>query len=203
MQKEKEWELAIDPDTVRMFVLKARAFGAGVADDYRSGAEHEVELDNQSRDSHHHDGLAEEEEENLTAEELRELIDDLNVDEAAELIVQAGALSDGGEIFLLEMGQPVKIRDLAENMRDCDPAPKNFQLPDLGIPGLGSSSSQLQSTFGMASMGGAIAYRADAPGADALGTANNAQYIGYLMSGGRVAAFGAGETSVPAAPKSD
>jgi hypothetical protein len=86
MQKEKEWELAIDPDTVRMFVLKARAFGAGVADDYRSGAEHEVELDNQSRDSHHHDGLAEEEEENLTAEELRELIDDLNVDEAAELI---------------------------------------------------------------------------------------------------------------------
>jgi hypothetical protein len=43
-------------------------------------------LDNQSRDSHHHDGLAEEEEENLTAEELRELIDDLNVDEAAELI---------------------------------------------------------------------------------------------------------------------
>jgi FlaA1/EpsC-like NDP-sugar epimerase len=34
----------------------------------------------------------------------------------AELIVQAGALSEGGDIFLLEMGEPVKIRDLAENM---------------------------------------------------------------------------------------
>jgi FlaA1/EpsC-like NDP-sugar epimerase len=40
----------------------------------------------------------------------------MSIHEAAELIVQAGALSDGGEIFLLEMGNPVKIRDLAENM---------------------------------------------------------------------------------------
>jgi FlaA1/EpsC-like NDP-sugar epimerase len=40
----------------------------------------------------------------------------LHEHEAAELIVQAGALSEGGDIFLLEMGQPVKIRDLAENM---------------------------------------------------------------------------------------
>ena len=40
----------------------------------------------------------------------------MSIHEAAELIVQAGALSGGGEIFLLEMGQPVRIRDLAENM---------------------------------------------------------------------------------------
>jgi FlaA1/EpsC-like NDP-sugar epimerase len=40
----------------------------------------------------------------------------MSIHEAAELIVQAGALSEGGDIFLLEMGQPVKIRDLAENM---------------------------------------------------------------------------------------
>ena len=86
MQTEKEWELAIDPDTVRLFALKARAISAAIADDYRAGGEHEIELDDQSRDGHHHDGLAEEEEENLTAEELRELIDDLNVDEAAELL---------------------------------------------------------------------------------------------------------------------
>ncbi|GHA32647.1 nucleotide sugar epimerase/dehydratase WbpM [Devosia pacifica] len=38
------------------------------------------------------------------------------ISEAAELIVQAAALSDGGEIFLLDMGEPVAIRDLAENM---------------------------------------------------------------------------------------
>jgi hypothetical protein len=35
---------------------------------------------------HHHDGLAEESSDNLTEEELRELIDDLNVDETAELV---------------------------------------------------------------------------------------------------------------------
>ena len=40
----------------------------------------------------------------------------MSIHEAAELIVQAGALSEGGDIFLLEMGQPVRIRDLAENM---------------------------------------------------------------------------------------
>jgi hypothetical protein len=86
MRAEKEWELSIDPETVRMFVLKARAISAAMTDDYQAGSEHEVELDDQSRDGHHHDGLAEEEEEDLTTEELRELIDDLNVDEAAELV---------------------------------------------------------------------------------------------------------------------
>jgi FlaA1/EpsC-like NDP-sugar epimerase len=40
----------------------------------------------------------------------------MSIHEAAELIVQAGALSEGGDIFLLDMGQPVLIRDLAENM---------------------------------------------------------------------------------------
>lgn len=88
MQKavEREWELAIGPDTVRLFVLKARAVSAALSNDYEGGAEHEIEFDDQSVDGHHHDGLAEEEEENLTAEELRQLIDDLNVDEAAELV---------------------------------------------------------------------------------------------------------------------
>jgi hypothetical protein len=86
MRAEQEWELSIDPETVRIFALKARAISAAMTDDYQAGSEHEVELDDQSRDGHHHDGLAEEEEENLTTEELRELIDDLNVDEAAELI---------------------------------------------------------------------------------------------------------------------
>ncbi|MDH4441707.1 MAG: polysaccharide biosynthesis protein, partial [Rhizobium sp.] len=38
------------------------------------------------------------------------------IPEAAELIVQAGALSAGGDVFLLDMGEPVRIGDLAENM---------------------------------------------------------------------------------------
>ncbi len=40
----------------------------------------------------------------------------MSIHEAAELIVQAGALAEGGDTFLLEMGKPVKIADLARNM---------------------------------------------------------------------------------------
>lgn len=85
---EKEWDLTIGPDTVRVLIEKSKGVSAAINDDYQDGAEHEVEFDGR-RDSHHHDGLAEEEEENLTEKELRELIADLNVDEAAELIAIA------------------------------------------------------------------------------------------------------------------
>ena len=81
---------------------------------------------------------------------------------------------------------------------DCEAAPKNFALPNMGIPGLGASAADLKATFGGGS-GSTIAYRADEPGEDALGTANNAQYIGYMMSGGKVTGYGVGETSVPVA----
>lgn len=40
----------------------------------------------------------------------------MSIREAAELIVQAGALSGGGDIFLLDMGEPMLISELAENM---------------------------------------------------------------------------------------
>lgn len=40
----------------------------------------------------------------------------MSIAEAAELIVQAGALSKGGDVFLLDMGEPILISDLAENM---------------------------------------------------------------------------------------
>lgn len=88
-RREKEWELSIGPETVRMFILKANAISAAVNEDYADGAEHEIEYDGGTHDNHHHDGLAEEEEENLTEKELRQLISDLNVDEAAELVALA------------------------------------------------------------------------------------------------------------------
>jgi FlaA1/EpsC-like NDP-sugar epimerase len=40
----------------------------------------------------------------------------MSVREAAELIVQGSVLSRSGDILLLEMGEPVSIRDLAEDM---------------------------------------------------------------------------------------
>lgn len=38
------------------------------------------------------------------------------IPEAAQLVIQAGAMAKGGEVFLLDMGDPVRIRDLATNM---------------------------------------------------------------------------------------
>lgn len=40
----------------------------------------------------------------------------MTIPEASQLVLQAGALGTGGEIFILDMGQPVKILDLAEDM---------------------------------------------------------------------------------------
>jgi FlaA1/EpsC-like NDP-sugar epimerase len=40
----------------------------------------------------------------------------MTIPEASQLVMQAGALGSGGEIFILDMGQPVKILDLAEDM---------------------------------------------------------------------------------------
>ena len=40
------------------------------------------------------------------------------IPEACELVLQAGAIGSGGEIFILDMGEPIKIVDLAKKMID-------------------------------------------------------------------------------------
>ncbi len=40
----------------------------------------------------------------------------MSIPEAVELVLQAGALSEGADLFMLDMGQPVRIMDLAERM---------------------------------------------------------------------------------------
>ena len=38
------------------------------------------------------------------------------IPEAVELVIQAGAMGSGGDVFVLDMGKPIKIKDLAEKM---------------------------------------------------------------------------------------
>lgn len=40
----------------------------------------------------------------------------MTIPEAAQLVIQAGAMAKGGDVFVLDMGQPVKIIDLARRM---------------------------------------------------------------------------------------
>jgi hypothetical protein len=79
----------------------------------------------------------------------------------------------------------------------CDPAPAGFAIPDFGVPGLGASAAELKTRFGAAPLGSHsdVSYRVDRPSKDGLGTANDAQYLGYVVKGGRVVGLGVGETT--------
>ena len=50
----------------------------------------------------------------VTHEEMKRYF--MTIPEASQLVIEAGGLGDGGEVFVLDMGEPVKIMDLAKKM---------------------------------------------------------------------------------------
>jgi FlaA1/EpsC-like NDP-sugar epimerase len=65
----------------------------------------------------------------------------MTIQEAAQLVIQAGAMGSNGEVFVLDMGQAVKIRDLAERMihlsgfqiRDAQTARGDIEIKYTGL----------------------------------------------------------------------
>lgn len=53
----------------------------------------------------------------------------MTIPEAAQLVCQAGGIATGGEVFVLDMGEPVRIMDLAENIIKLS----GFDIDEIGI----------------------------------------------------------------------
>jgi len=65
----------------------------------------------------------------------------MTIPEAAQLVIQAGAMAEGGDVFLLDMGKPIRIHDMARTMvhlsgltvRDDENPDGDIEIREVGL----------------------------------------------------------------------
>lgn len=65
----------------------------------------------------------------------------MTIPEAAQLVIQAGAMAEGGEVYVLDMGEPIRIYDLARTMinlsglsvRDATNTEGDIEIREIGL----------------------------------------------------------------------
>lgn len=65
----------------------------------------------------------------------------MTIPEAAQLVIQAGAMAEGGDVFLLDMGKPIRIHELARTMihlsgltvRDAENPDGDIEILEVGL----------------------------------------------------------------------
>ena len=65
----------------------------------------------------------------------------MTIPEASRLVLQAGALAEGGEVFVLDMGEPIRVLDLARDLILLSGLKKGEKLHEALLQALQSSSS--------------------------------------------------------------
>jgi FlaA1/EpsC-like NDP-sugar epimerase len=68
----------------------------------------------------------------------------MTIPEAVQLVMQASTLGHGGEIFVLDMGEPIKIVDLAKNLIRISGADRNVEVVFTGMRPGEKLSEELQ-----------------------------------------------------------
>ena len=70
----------------------------------------------------------------------------MTIKEASQLVIQAGAISDTGDLLILDMGEPVKVLDLAKRMAQLSGLTPVLE-PDPAVPSIRTKSRSRSSDF--------------------------------------------------------
>jgi len=130
----------------------------------------------------------------LTHEEVTRYF--MTIREAARLVLLAGAFAKGGEVFVLDMGPPVAIRDLARRLieasgctvRDADNPDGDIEIAITGLRPGDKLHEELLLDAGLASTPHPKILRAEEPGLSELETAGMLRALRAAVAAGDAAA---------------